>query len=254
MRDTAAFLSIVERRDNPDLPRIGMVQGPSERRLRIAAMTEAFDGTPNHPEVEEGVRAAALLCADLGHEVTEVPLPIDGPEFIDAFIGFWASGTPSYEKMATQLLGAEIDLAEVLEAWTLGLMDLAKTRGVEACEDRVRELFPRVNQAMIQLFESYDVMLSPVVRVPPFEIGSHDPMGDFDTVYERVLDAVGFTPLQNATGMPGMSVPLHWTDDDLPVGVQFSAWRGGERTLLELAYELEEARPWADRRPPAFVD
>ncbi len=70
---------------------------------------------------------------------------------------------------------------------------------------------------------------------------------------ERVLDAVAYTPLQNATGMPGMSVPLHRTTDELPVGVQFSAWRGAERTLLELAYELEEARPWSERTPPVFA-
>jgi Asp-tRNA(Asn)/Glu-tRNA(Gln) amidotransferase A subunit family amidase len=77
-------------------------------------------------------------------------------------------------------------------------------------------VFPRVNRQMAGLFESHDVMLSPV-------------------------------PLQNASGVP---VPLHWTADDLPVGVQFSSWRGGDRILLELPYELEEARPWANRRPP----
>lgn len=135
----------------------------------------------------------------------------------------------------------------------MGLISLAKKRGREVSLLRALDVFARVSAKMEALFRDYDLMLSPVLRVPPFSLGYHDPSGSFDTILERFLDAVAYTPLQNATGMPGMSVPLHWTTDGLPVGIQFSAWRGGDRTLLELAYELEQARPWHRRTPPVFV-
>jgi amidase len=75
---------------------------------------------------------------------------------------------------------------------------------------------------------------------------------DFKTLMERVLDDVGYTPLHNAVGSTAMSVPLQWTADGLPIGSQFAAWKGGEATLLQLAYELERAHPWAGKRPPIF--
>ena len=253
VRDTAAFLSIVEDPGKEGLSPVGFVAGRSSRRLRVALMTESFHGVAPHPEVEQGVRDAAVLCEQLGHEVEEVALPVPGEEFIDAFIGFWATSTVRFESLVADWLGLEVAAAEVLEPWTLGLIGMAHERGRETSILRAMDVFTRANQQMRALFDGYDVMLSPVFRVPPFLLGYHDPTGDFDTILERVLDAVAYTPLQNATGMPGMSVPLHWTAEELPVGVQFSAWRGEERTLLELAYELEEARPWSQRTPPIFA-
>jgi amidase len=98
------------------------------------------------------------------------------------------------------------------------------------------------------------VILSPVMTNPPFKIGWHDPRVEFKTLMQRVIDDVGYTPLHNACGTTAMSVPLYWTPDGLPIGTQFSAWVGGESTLLHLAYELEAARPWDKRRPPVFVE
>lgn len=252
VRDTAAFLSEIEKRDDPGLPPVGFVRAPSSRRLRIALMTESFHGVAAHPEVNRGVHTAAALCQDLGHAVDEVPLPIAGEEFMDAFIGLWATTALRFEAMVAEL-GEGTKPESVLEPWTMGLIAMARTRGREACLLRALDVFTRVGAQMETLFRRYDVMLSPVLRVPPFPIGYHDPSGDFDVIMERVLDAVAYTPLQNATGMPGMSVPLHWTADGLPVGVQFSAWRGAEAMLLALAYELEGARPWFRRTPPVTV-
>jgi amidase len=74
-------------------------------------------------------------------------------------------------------------------------------------------------------------------------------MVPYPLLIERLMDVVGYTPINNISGDPAMSVPLHWTRGDLPVGAHFAAKIGDERTLLELAYQLEAAKPWAGRRP-----
>ena len=252
VRDTAAFLSVTENKNNPNLPPVGFVSGPGKKRLRIALAMNTLNGQKPHPEVEKATNAAAKLCEMLGHSIEPINLSIS-EEFIDAFLGFWASSTLGLEATAKQLLGEGTRLEDVLEPWTLGLLEVAKSRGAAASVQRATKVFGEVSATIEKLFQSSDVILSPVMTNPPYKIGWHDPRVEFKTLYQRILDDVGYTPLHNACGTPAMSVPLHWTPDGLPVGSQFAAWRGGESTLLQLAYELEAARPWARRRPPVFA-
>ena len=253
VRDSAAFLDIVENKNHPSLKAIGYVAGPSKKRLRIAVVREAFSGKLPDPAVDKGISASAKLCSQLGHHVEESKLPIDGPDFIDAFIGFWASDTVGLETQVRKLLGPDAKPQDVLEPWTLGLIEMGKSRGPAACVQRAVKSFTDVSARLEKLFQSYDVILSPVMREPPYPIGWHDPSVEFKTLLDRTLDVVGYTPLHNAAGTPAMSVPLEWTSDGLPIGTQFAAWRGGEATLLALAYELEAANPWANRRPRALA-
>ncbi len=254
VRDTAAFLNAVENKNNPNLPPVGFISSPSKKRLKVALLLETFQGKKPHPEVEKAIRASAQLCESLGHKVEEAKLEVNGPEFIDAFLGFWASSTLQYEARVEQWLGKETRREDALEPWTLGLINLAKSRGgFQPCSQRAIKAFAEASAAVEKLFKTYDVILSPVMRVPPYKIGWHAPTLDFKTLLDRVLDDIGNTPLNNAVGTPAMSVPLYWTRDGLPIGSQFAAWRGGEATLLGLAYELEAARPWAKKRPPVFA-
>ena len=253
VRDTAAFLNIVENKNHPSLQPVGYVTSASKKRLKIALILETFEGKRPDPAVEKATRAAAKLCDQLGHHVQESKLDIDGREFIDAFIGFWASDTLQLEALVAKLLGKGVKPEDVFEPWTLGLIDLAKTRGPEACVRRAIKTFGDVSARMDKMFQSYDVILSPVMRTPPYLIGWHAPTIEFTTLLPRVLDDVGYTPLHNAVGSTAMSVPLEWTTDGLPVGSQFAAWRGGEPTLLQLAYELEAAQPWAGKHARIFA-
>jgi len=253
VRDTAAFLSLVEDKNHPQLTPVGFISGPSKRRLKIALVLEAFNGKNPHPEVEKAIRASAKLCDRLGHKVEATKLEIKGDVFIDAFVGFWATGTWGLEAQVEQLLGKGTKREDVLEPWTIGLIDLAKRRGREASIQRAINVFGEVAASVEKTFQTYDVILSPVMRVPPYKIGWHTPTVDFDTLLARLVDEVGYTPLHNAAGTPAMSVPLYWTGEGLPIGSQFAAWRGGEATLLQLAYELEAAQPWAKKRPPVFA-
>ena len=69
---------------------------------------------------------------------------------------------------------------------------------------------------------------------------------------EKTFDSIPFTLWFNATGQPAMSVPLHWSAAGLPIGLQFATWLGGDATLFCLVRQLEQARPWFDRRPAGF--
>lgn len=92
-----------------------------------------------------------------------------------------------------------------------------------------------------------------MLSTPAPLLGEVGPSVPFDTLVARLKEYVGYTPLHNIAGAPAMSVPLTWTAAGLPVGTMISARAGQERLLLELAYELEAARPWAQRYPPVHA-
>ncbi len=95
-----------------------------------------------------------------------------------------------------------------------------------------------------RLFRTYDAVLTPTLADPPPPIGHLDPTADYQQIIDRLIDWVAFTPLQNATGEPAISLPLAESAEGLPVGMMFCAPAGDEARLLQLAYELEAARPW----------
>ncbi|MEK7829684.1 MAG: amidase [Acidobacteriota bacterium] len=249
VRDTAAFLDAVENKSNDKLPPVGFISGASPKRLRIALVLEGINGKKADPEVEKAIRASAKLCESLKHTVVEAKWPVNGEELTDAFLGYWAAGAVGVEAEIETLLGKGTKREDVLEPWTIGLIEMGKKRGLFNAVGRATKSFTAAAAAMEAMFKNYDVILSPVMRIPPYKLGYHNPSVNFDTLLPRVVDEVAYTPLHNACGTPAMSVPLYWTKDNLPIGSQFAAWRGGEATLLHLAYELEAARPWAKKRP-----
>jgi Asp-tRNA(Asn)/Glu-tRNA(Gln) amidotransferase A subunit family amidase len=112
-----------------------------------------------------------------------------------------------------------------------------------------------ISREIAAFFETYDVLLTPTLAEPPVKLGVLDMMSeDLDAYSERLWRFTPFTYPFNVTGQPAMSVPLAWNGEGLPIGVHFVGRYGDEATLFRLAGQLEAARPWADRRPPAPFD
>jgi amidase len=164
----------------------------------------------------------------------------------DALLTAWAAPAQLVVKMAQ---AQHLNPQDVLEPWTLGLANSLASKPKSALQEAIKYV-QGFGRRYAQFMASYDVWLTPVLFSPPPRLGELAPTVPFDTLLQRVSRYVSYTPLQNFSGAPAMSVPLHWTTEGLPVGTQFAAKLGEEATLLSLAYELETARPWSGKRPP----
>lgn len=257
VRDTAQILNVSEFKaadDHKVHDPVGFVGTASKRRLRIAFSTRNYLGKEPHPDVRAAIENTAKLCADLGHIVEPVDAPVLGAEFMEHFMNNWASMAADLVNNAW-LLGltqARIVSAEkVFEPWTLGLAEFYQ-RNLEKDDQIIPKAlayFDRVAEQYATFFKSYDVQLTPVLSRPPFLIGEQDINQAFETHLATVLDYVSYTPQHNAAGIPAITLPLYTSRKGLPIGSLFGAKYGDERTLLELAYELEQAKPWANRWP-----
>jgi amidase len=252
VRDSARLLSLTERRDSAaPLPATGFVSGPAKERLKIALSTRRLDGAPAAPGAKASAEAGAALCRSLGHTVVEQDLPLDGAAFTQAFMLLWAAGAYEVADVVRKATG-KWPGDDLLEPWTLGLADMFRKQPADALPKTLG--FLQTVAAEIDAFlATVDVILTPVVDIPPPEIGYLDPRLPFETHFAHVTSFVAYTPIHNVAGTPAMSVPLYWTKTGLPMGTQFAARMGRESTLLELAYELEAAQPWVGRRPPVFA-
>lgn len=227
-------------------PPLGDIQ-PLKRRLRIGFAPEPIGGTALHPDTRAALEDVAQLCRDLGHEVMDYTIPMDGPKFTDAFILYWATGAAQFAQKVSAYSGKPIG-PDILEPWTLGLARMALGRMTEI--PGTIGYLQNFEAQYDSFFQSMDVILSPVTGSPAVPIGEQAPDGDFDTVMENVLKFVAFTSPMNVAGAASMSVPLAWSPSGLPIGAMFSGRKGDDALLFELALELEAARPWADRKPP----
>lgn len=236
VRDTAHFVSALEQRHpSRKLPPIGRIEGPQSERLRIAVFTESPLRNPVHPEIRAAVLAAARRCGALGHRVEEIPCPFSSQVLQDFWI-FWsflAWGAIA----ATRLSKRRAYDPSELEPWTHGLSRHFKANLAQVLP-AIRRL-RGLHRSSKPLFANHDVLICPVTSAPAPEIGALSPELPFETAIERIRDLFCFTPIQNATGTPAISLPLGLTTAGLPIGVQLGAAAGQEARLLALAYELE---------------
>lgn len=242
VRDTAAFYAEVERHyPCSALPEIGQVSEPGQQRLRIALCTEHPAGGNCDPEVVAAVEQVARVCEKLGHRLEQIPSPVPR-QMPDDFLLYWARMAASINYMGRFAFGRDFDRRQ-LEPLTYKLSRHYLSRAWRS-PGAIRRLknFAMEYQGM---FDQYDLFLTPVLATPPPELGYLGPDLDFASTAERLRNYAAFTPAQNVSGTPAISLPLACSSRGLPIGVQFAAAMGQEKRLLEIAFELEQAMPWS---------
>jgi len=211
--------------------------------LRIARFIEpVITDTPIHPECVQAWEDASALLSSLGHEVEniEVPLPRSA---VPTFETCWA--------VLTALSAVPPEAEPLLRPLTRWLTERGRAVSGPDFGLAIGELRRVAAEALTRL-ASYDAVLTPTLAVPPLPVGAirndDDPAADF----EAQKAFTPWTSAWNVTGMPAISLPLHWTPDGLPVGVMLAARPAEEELLLSLAAQVEAAAPWHDRRPPGW--
>lgn len=246
VRDTAYYFAEAERvYRNPELAPIGMVVRPERRRLRVGLVTDSLAGSPLDPHTRDAVIATGQALQELGHDVSVVDLGID-QQFGRDFLRYWALLSFMLQKAGGRFLGEGFDGSKT-EQLTKGLSAMCVQQAARVPWS-VRRL-ARVSREPERIYEQVDVVVSPVVSHPAPPIGYLGPDVPVRDQLVRLLRFSSFTPLQNVSGAPAISLPLARSPQGLPIGVQVAGPMGEERRLLSVALELEEAMPWP--RTPA---
>jgi amidase len=229
--------------------------GADPGRLRVAFSTEAASGERVHADCVAAVHEVAKLCEDLGHTVVEA-----APRFAehdkDAAVELFLilASALSASSMAvdyTTLIGHRPSLDEV-EISSRAVIEHGLTLSTVDLIQAVSRMH-RIGREVARFMVDHDVLLTPTLAAPPIPLGilaPHHP--DLVAHTRNIFAFAAFTPLANITGQPAIALPLCHNAENLPVGPHFAARFGDEATLFRLADQLEEAKPWAARRPPIY--
>ena len=227
---------------DPGRLRIGIRTAPPGRQIEC------------DPECVAAAEGAARLLESLGHTVDEAELPfLDAEDLVAQFLVRWTGGIAWNIAYWERKTGLRCTPADV-EPATWALAEMGRQHGAG-------EYLSAVERHQVLGIElerwhagGFDLLLTPTMAVPPPPLGSfeHGPDEPLKPIVVATPMAI-FTSGLNMTGQPAISLPLHWSDDGLPIGVQLAAPYGREDVLLRVAAQLEEAQPWADRRPPVFA-
>jgi amidase len=236
----------------PSRPFADTARAAEPGKLRMAFTLEAPNGAPVDPDCQQAVKDVVELLQELGHEVDAANLPAD-EGYVENFVKVWVGGTGDELHTFERWLGAPIDRSKI-EPLTAQMEEIANAQSgtdLLIAMDYLR----RLSRVVLAFWEDHDVLITPTLAGPPIEIGALRPAEGEPPIQMLINSAswVPFTPVFNVTGQPAISLPLHQSRQNLPVGVQFVGPPAGEEMLIALAAQLEQARPWADRRPPVHV-
>ena len=251
VRDSAALLDAIagsEPGDPYTAPAAGSFLAATERqpgKLRVAFMRHPVGVAALDPALIAAVEGAAGLLQELGHRVEEAY-----PDY-DAAAAGAALGTVMAANTWTNIqirANGRVPGPDDLEPVTRQAAEQGRT---VSAHDYIRavQTFHRTGRQLGAFFERHDVLLSPTIARVSLPLGTVRMSGDPDAFQAELAPMVAFTSVCNVAGVPAMSVPLAWTADGLPTGLQFAGAFGAEEMLFSLAAQLERARPWRDRRP-----
>jgi amidase len=242
--------------------------GRDPGRLRIGILThDPVDPTAHHPECVAAVESTARRLEALGHHV-EVSYPPEWarPESLERFTAVWAADCAYEVDDWAEKVGREVTRADVEPlTWVLAAMGRKVTGpqfiatvadGLAASARAARwwrnDADPSSADGLDNGTGGFDLLLTPTLAEPPVPHGTFPSTPEHPLAgFARAGSFVPFTTQANVSGQPAISLPMHWTPDGLPVGVQLVAAFGREDLLIQVAAQLETAAPWADRSPPA---
>lgn len=213
-------------------------------RLRIGrTRTPVVEGAQVHPHVVEAYEAASALLAELGHDVEDIDPPY-GPELVPSFEVLWS------------VSAAGVPVPPAAEHLLLPLTRWLRERGRATSATQFTGAVAAVQAATragVRATAAYDVLLLPTLAQPPAPVGWFSETDDPAEEFARMKRWTPFTAVFNASGQPAVSLPLHTSPDGLPIGVMLVGRPADEVTLLSLSAQLEQARPWRERHPPAWA-
>lgn len=255
VRDTAAILDVTA---GPDVGAPYFVRPPEggfvaaiarpPKRLRIGFWTKTLQDEPVDGECVAAVRGAAGLLESLGHDVEEARPDFDWKLLVGSQMNVLMTGLGPMVEMMERQRGRPVSEDE-LEPQTFAVVARARKASLESYLGNLMRMQLEVRR-MAAFFETFDILVTPTMAAPPPPLGclptdDHD----IDGFLARLFGLAPFAAPFNASGQPAVSLPLHWSADALPVGVQFAGRYGEDATLMQLAAQLEQAQPWAARRP-----
>ena len=222
--------------------------------LRIALCTRIREASEPDPTCVAAARSAAALCESLGHEVEEATPEVAYPDIIDVCMDFYALSVVSSVEAMARATGRRPG-PDTLEAPSLSTYEMGRRMSGSRIVRRMEQL-ASISRVMGEFMRRFDVVITPATSMMPPEVGrysaGHYQAGDL-SYWAEEGETYTFLPLFSVSGQPAMSLPLHWSEEGLPVGVQIAGAIGDEAVLYRLAGQLERAAPWSERRPRVFA-
>lgn len=245
VRDTAAFYAEAEKfYQHKALPKMGLVEAGELPPLRIAMVTALPNGERAHHDCVDATEQTAAVLQHLGHHVEAVESLAD-QQMADDFLLYWAALAGSIKTFGKLLFDRQFDVQQ-LELLTVQLAQHCR-KNLWRLPGALRRL-QQYADVYARYFDDYDVILSPTLAQPPTKLGQ---LQSEDYSFIETIDAltryVAFTPAQNVSGAPAISLPMAYSArsaGNLPIGVQLAGAVGQEALLLQLAYQLEATNPW----------